>query len=25
LAFGLIFVFFVPRPEVWHARTLRFD
>lgn len=25
LAFGLIFVFFVPRPEVWHARTLRFE
>jgi len=25
LAFGLIFVFFVPRPEVWHARTFRFD
>lgn len=25
LAFGLIFVYFVPRPEVWHARTLRFD
>lgn len=25
LAFGLMFVFFVPRPEVWHARTLRFD
>ncbi|HDZ38147.1 MAG TPA: YbfB/YjiJ family MFS transporter [Marinobacter sp.] len=25
LAFGLIFVFFVPRADVWHARTLRFD
>lgn len=25
LAFGLIFVFFVPRPEAWHARTVIFD
>lgn len=25
LAFGLMFVFFVPRADVWHARTLRFD
>lgn len=25
LAFGLIFVFFVPRPEAWHARTIRTD
>lgn len=25
LAFGLIFVFFVPRPEAWHARTIQPD
>ena len=25
LAFGLIFVFFVPRPEAWHARTIQAD
>ncbi|NWN92063.1 YbfB/YjiJ family MFS transporter [Marinobacter adhaerens] len=25
LAFGLIFVFFVPRPEAWHARTIQTD
>ena len=25
LAFGLIFVFFVPRPEAWHARTITSD
>lgn len=25
LVFGLIFVFFVPRPEVWHGRTMQSD
>lgn len=25
LAFGLIFIFFVPRPEAWHARTIQTD
>ncbi|MCK0162624.1 YbfB/YjiJ family MFS transporter [Marinobacter sp. S6332] len=25
LVFGLIFVFFVPRPEAWHARTIQHD
>ncbi|WP_298451347.1 YbfB/YjiJ family MFS transporter [uncultured Marinobacter sp.] len=25
LVFGLLFVFFVPRPEAWHARTIPHD
>lgn len=25
LVFGLIFIFFVPRPEAWHARTIQHD